>query len=209
MTSEIFASIDPFYPIVPDAGWVAHLGPLGVRTMQLRFKSTDLDAAKREVAAALCVADAFPDLTLVINDHWQAAIALQATAVHLGQDDLASADIAALKSAGIALGISTHDEAELNTALAAEPDYVALGPIYETKLKKMPWAPQGLERVTEWKARIGDVPLVAIGGLTPDRATQALQAGADSAAVITDFMTAPDPAARVATWVAWADGHKN
>lgn len=204
MTSEFFADIDPFYPIVPDAGWVAHLGPLGVRTMQLRFKSSDDSAAKREVAAALCFAEAFPDLTLIINDHWQAAIAFQAKAVHLGQEDLANADVACLKAANIAIGISTHDEAELQNALSVQPDYVALGPIFETKLKDMPWSPQGLRRVTEWKSKVGSLPLVAIGGLTPDRAAHALDAGADSAAVITDFMTASDPAARVTEWVDWA-----
>ena len=75
--------------------------------------------------------------------------------MHLGQEDLASADIAAIKSAGLRIGISTHDEAELATALAALPDYIALGPVYETKLKAMPWAPQGLARVTAWKAKIG------------------------------------------------------
>lgn len=204
MTPGFGTSLDPFYPIVPDAGWIPHLAPMGVKTMQLRFKSDDANAAKREVAAALCVAEAFPDLTLIINDHWQAAISFQAKAVHLGQDDLAGADVSALKSAGIAIGVSTHDDAELQTARAIEPDYIALGPIFETKLKTMPWAPQGLERITDWKTKIGNLPLVAIGGLTRERATEALNAGADSAAVITDFMTAPDPGARVLDWVNWA-----
>ncbi|MCH9764991.1 MAG: thiamine phosphate synthase, partial [Alphaproteobacteria bacterium] len=100
---------------------------------------------------------------------------------------------------------STHSEDELTRALDAGPDYVALGPIYETKLKKMPWAPQGLEPISKWKEKIGVLPLVAIGGLTPERATQALDAGADSAAVITDFLTAQDPEARVKQWLAWAE----
>lgn len=197
--------LTPFYPIVPDAAWIAHIAPLGVRTVQLRFKSDDAAACKREVAASLCIADGFDDLTLIINDHWQAALEFGAKAVHLGQDDLKDADVAALKAAGIALGISTHSEDELATALQAEPDYVALGPIFETKLKQMPWAPQGVAQLTTWKQKIGPMPLVAIGGLTPERASDALQAGATSAAVITDFMTAPDPTARIKNWVAWAD----
>lgn len=102
------------------------------------------------------------------------------------------------------LGVSTHDEAELETALAAEPTYVALGPIYETKLKVMKWAPQGLERIAQWRRRIGRLPLVAIGGITPDRATGVIAAGATSVAVITDFLTHPTPEQRVRTWIAWA-----
>ena len=115
-----------------------------------------------------------------------------------------AADLAALRKAGIAIGISTHDEAELETALAADPAYVALGPIYETKLKAMKWAPQGLERIGAWKKRVGTLPLVAIGGITPERAGPVLAAGADSVAVITDFMTAPHPEARVRLWLDWA-----
>jgi thiamine-phosphate pyrophosphorylase len=124
--------------------------------------------------------------------------------VHLGQEDLAAADLKTLKTSGMRLGISTHDEAELETALAADPDYIALGPIYETKLKAMKWAPQGLERIGQWRRRIGDLPLVAIGGITPERATGVIAAGASSVAIITDFLTHPAPEQRVRTWVAWA-----
>lgn len=205
MTGRPSFHLSPFYPIVPDASWVAHLAALGVTTMQLRFKSDDPAASKREVAASLVLAESFSDLTLIINDHWQAALDLGAKAVHLGQNDLTTADVAALKEAGIAIGISTHSQEELERALNVDPDYVALGPIYETKLKQMPWAPQGLERLTQWKQKIGTRPLVAIGGLTPERASKAIEAGADSAAVITDFFTAPDPAARVTEWIAWSD----
>ena len=102
------------------------------------------------------------------------------------------------------MGISTHDEAELETALSANPDYVALGPIYETKLKAMKWAPQGLARITRWRARIGSLPLVAIGGITPDLAGGVLAAGASSVAVITDYITSADPDQRIRTWLAWA-----
>ena len=110
-----------------------------------------------------------------------------------GQEDLAAADIAAIKTAGIRIGISTHNEEELETALAAGPDYVALGPIWETKLKAMKWAPQGLDRIASWKARIGSLPLVAIGGITPERADSVIAAGANSVAVITDFFMHADP----------------
>ncbi|MGI9404347.1 MAG: thiamine phosphate synthase, partial [Hyphomicrobium sp.] len=141
---------------------------------------------------------------IIVNDYWREAIAAGADYVHLGQEDLAAADLAAIKTAGLRLGVSTHSSEELEIALAAAPDYVALGPIYETRLKAMNWAPQGLARIREWKARIGDLPLVAIGGITPEHAPGVLAAGAQSVAVITDFMTAPEPEERVRQWLQWA-----
>lgn len=192
-----------FYPIVPTAEWVARLVPLGVRTLQLRTKDKPEAEARDEIAAALSAARS-TGCRLIVNDYWQAAIDLGATELHLGQEDLAAADLAAIRRAGIALGISTHSDDELETALRADPYYVALGPIYETKLKAMKWAPQGLEKIGAWKKRIGALPLVAIGGITPDRAGPVLAAGADSVAVITDFMTAPHPEARVHLWLDWA-----
>lgn len=194
---------DVFYPIVPSAAWVARLVPLGVRALQLRIKDLPEDAVRREIAEALSVAKA-GGCRLIVNDDWQAAIDLGATELHLGQEDLAGADVAAIRRAGIALGISTHSEEELETALAADPYYVALGPIYETKLKVMKWAPQGLDRIGAWRKRIGTRPLVAIGGITPERAGPVIAAGADSVAVITDFMTSPHPEARVRLWLDWA-----
>jgi thiamine-phosphate pyrophosphorylase len=140
----------------------------------------------------------------VMNDYWQAAIDVGAAWVHLGQEDLATADVAALRRAGIRIGVSTHDEPELDTALAITPDYVALGPVYPTTLKVMKWAPQGLARVAAWKARVR-CPLIAIGGITPERADGVIAAGADSVAVITDFVTHADPMARLGQWVSWSE----
>ncbi|MCC7251736.1 thiamine phosphate synthase [Hyphomicrobium sp.] len=196
-------SPDVFYPIVPSADWVARLVPLGVRSLQLRFKDGSPEDARAEIAAALSICKP-AGCRLIVNDYWQAAIDLGATELHLGQEDLAEADLAAIRRAGIAVGISTHSEEELETALAADPYYVALGPIYETKLKVMKWAPQGLEKIGIWRRRIGRLPLIAIGGITPERAGGVVAAGADSIAVITDFMTAPHPEARVRLWLDWA-----
>ena len=194
---------DIFYPIVPTAAWVARLAPLGVKTIQLRAKDLPREELRREIRDALSAARA-TGCQLIVNDYWEDAIDLGATDLHLGQEDLATADLAAIRRAGIALGISTHSEEELETALAASPAYVALGPIYETKLKVMKWGPQGLDRIRAWRARIGALPLVAIGGITPERAIAVKAAGADSIAVITDFMTAPHPEARVRLWLDWA-----
>jgi thiamine-phosphate pyrophosphorylase len=195
--------LDVFYPIVPDAGWLARLVPLGVRTVQLRIKDAPRDEVARQIATSLEVVRAH-GCQLIVNDYWREAIDAGADWVHLGQEDLAAADLAAIKAAGMRIGISTHSEAELEIALAAAPAYVALGPVYETKLKAMKWAAQGLDRVRQWKARVGDKPLIAIGGITPQRAPAVLAAGALSVAVITDFMTAPDPERRVRDWLAWA-----
>jgi len=206
--SETPAGLDRFYPIVPDASWLRRLAPLGIRTVQLRLKDADPECVQREVAECLALAKRYA-LQLIVNDYWREAITQGAQWVHLGQEDLAVADIAAIKAAGIRIGISTHDEKELETALAAGPDYVALGPIWETRLKAMKWAPQGLDRIAKWKARIGEVPLVAIGGITPDRADSVIAAGADSVAVITDFFTHADPELRVAEWVRWSKALKS
>jgi thiamine-phosphate pyrophosphorylase len=199
--------LDVFYPIVPDATWVARIVPLGVRTLQLRIKDCPREGVRRQIDASLATARRH-GCRLIVNDYWREAIDAGADYVHLGQEDLAAADVAAIKGAGMRLGISTHSDEELDIALAAAPDYVALGPIYQTKLKAMRWAPQGLARVETWKTRIGRLPLVAIGGITPERADGVVAAGADSVAVITDFMTAQHPEARIELWLAWAGAQR-
>jgi len=193
-------SLDPFYPILPDTEWLARLLPQGIRLVQLRIKDQPQNVVSAEVAKAVTLCRTHR-CELVVNDYWQEAIAQRASFVHLGQEDLARADVSAIKSAGLRLGVSTHSDTELKTALAANPDYVALGPVYATTLKAMPWAPQGLPRLAEWRAKI-DCRLVAIGGISLDRAPLALAAGADSVAVITDIMTAEDPERRVGNWIA-------
>jgi thiamine-phosphate pyrophosphorylase len=197
--------LDVFYPIVPDATWLKRIVPLGVRVVQLRMKEASVADIRGQIAEALevCIPH---DCQLIVNDHWREAVQLGCDFIHLGQEDLAGADLSTIKAAGTRIGISTHDHAELAVALAAEPDYIALGPIWETKLKAMKWAPQGLERVTEWKSRLGDIPLVGIAGITPERAPSVLAAGADACAVITDFLTHTDPEARIRTWLDWAAG---
>lgn len=196
--------LDVFYPIVPDLDWLNRIVPLGVRTVQLRLKNATPEDIRKQIVGSMEVC-ARHNCQLIVNDYWREALELGADYVHLGQEDLAAADVMALKAHGIKIGISTHSVEELETALAVEPDYVALGPIWETKLKVMKWAPQGLDRIREWKTRIGSLPLVAIGGITPERASSVIEAGAQSAAVITDFFTHPDPEARIRTWLEWAD----
>jgi thiamine-phosphate pyrophosphorylase len=192
--------LDPFYLIVDSAAWIARLLPCGVRLVQLRIKNQP-DATLRaeiEESKALCERHG---AKLVVNDYWQQAIDAGCDFVHLGQGDLATADLCAIRRAGIKFGVSTHDEAELSRALDTSPDYIAIGPVYPTILKAMAVAPQGLPRVTEWKKKIGKIPLVGIGGITLERAVGVLQAGADSAAVVTDISRNADPEQRARDWV--------
>jgi thiamine-phosphate pyrophosphorylase len=192
--------MDPFYLIVGHVSQLELLVPHGVKLVQLRLKDLPEAELRRQIARArdFC---AVHGAQLVVNDYWQLALDLNCNFVHLGQEDLDAADLDALRRKGVRYGLSTHDEAELERALAADPAYVALGPVYETKLKKMKWAPQGLEKLSRWKARVGDLPLVAIGGLTPDRLPAVFAAGADSAAVVTDIMLSDTPEARTQEWL--------
>jgi len=191
------------YPIVDSAAWVQRLAGAGARLVQLRIK----DRPQREVLGEIRLAQACCTTTgaqLIVNDYWQLALRAGCDFVHLGQGDLDGADLAALRRAGVRIGISTHDERELERALALRPHYMALGPIYPTLLKAMPWQPQGLARIGEWKRRVGTLPLVAIGGLTLERLPGVFAAGADVAAVVTDIVRATHPESRTREWLAVA-----
>ena len=188
------------YPIVDNAEWIAQLGPVGVRLVQLRLKGQPQDTVAAQIRRAQGLCASF-GIQLIVNDHWQLALAAGCDFVHLGQGDLQGADLGALRRAGVRLGISTHDEHELERALALAPDYVALGPIYHTTLKVMPWAPQGLARLGQWRRRVGALPLVAIGGVTLARLPEVFAAGADVAAVVSDILGAQDPPARARQWL--------
>tara|TARA_R110002049_G_scaffold188402_2_gene356821 strand:- start:32034 stop:32630 length:597 start_codon:yes stop_codon:yes gene_type:complete len=193
--------LDRFYPIFDSADWLERLVPLGVKLVQLRMKDASTDTLRAHVRRAKSVC-ADHGCTLVINDHWRIAIEVGCDFIHLGQEDLQDADIAAIRAAGLRLGISTHDKAELGRALDMDPDYIALGPIYPTILKKMKWHEQGVERLSTWRGLIGDMPLVAIGGMRVDRAPGAFAAGADIVAAVTDITLHDSPEARVREWLA-------
>ncbi|UPK37537.1 thiamine phosphate synthase [Bradyrhizobium sp. 186] len=191
---------DPFYPVVDSLAWVERLTKLGVGTIQLRAKDLDDSQSLQMVTDALAITHG-TQTKLVVNDYWRAAIVAGAKYLHLGQEDLADADLKSIREAGLSLGISTHDEDELATALAAKPDYVALGPIFFTTLKSMRFAPQGIPKITEWKKLLGHIPLVAIGGIKFEHAAEIFAAGADSIAVVSDVTQNADPDARVRQWL--------
>jgi thiamine-phosphate pyrophosphorylase len=191
---------DRFYPVVDSVAWVARLAALGVGTIQLRAKDLNDSQALQLVTDALAAISG-TSTKLIVNDYWRAAIVAGARHLHLGQEDLAEADLAAIRESGLTLGLSTHDDAELETALGASPDYIALGPIFPTTLKSMRFAPQGIPKITEWKKRVGDIPLVAIGGIKFEHAAAIFAAGADSIAVVSDVTQNADPDARVRQWL--------
>lgn len=193
--------LDRFYLIVDSTQQLEQFLELGVRCVQLRMKDGTPAHHRTEIRQAKSLCESF-GCTLIINDYWALALDEGCSAVHLGQEDLQMANVEILRSAGIRIGISTHDRAELALALSHQPDYIALGPIYATLLKKMPWRPQGLEKLARWKNAIGSIPLVAIGGFTPERAQGAFDHGADSVCVVTDVATSDDPKARVLEWIA-------
>ncbi|GAN98278.1 thiamine phosphate pyrophosphorylase [Komagataeibacter xylinus NBRC 13693] len=189
------------YPVVDAAHWVGSLGQAGARLIQLRLKDMAMDALRNEIREGIQLARAH-HVCLVLNDYWQLAIEEGVDFIHLGQEDLDTADLTAIRASGLKLGVSTHSDAELERALSVAPDYVALGPVWPTKLKKMPWGPQGTEKLSIWKRRIGDIPLVAIGGITLARAPLCIAAGADCVSAVSDFIRMPDPQAQVRAWLA-------
>jgi len=190
----------PFYPIVDDVTWLPRLLPVGVRLVQLRIKDRRDEEIREQVLTAKSLCDR-AGACLIVNDHWRIALDEGCDFVHLGQSDLEEADVPTLKRAGVRIGLSTHSHEELERALTLSPDYIALGPIYPTTLKVMPWAPQGLARITEWKRRIAPIPLVAIGGLTVERLPDVFRAGADCAAVVSDVLRHVSPEARAREWI--------
>src|SRR3984957_8460062 len=177
---------DRFYPVVDSVAWVARLALLGAGTIQLRAKNLSESDALQTIMDALEIIKG-TTAKLVVNDYWRAAIIAGAKHLHLGQEDLA--------------GLDPHDDEELATALRAQPDYIALGPIFPTTLKSMRFAPQGIAKITEWKKRIGGTPLVAIGGVKLEQAPEIVAAGADSIAVVSDVTLNSDPDARVRAWL--------
>lgn len=193
-------TLDRFYLIVDDVSWLTRLLPIGVKLVQLRIKDRSLDEVRQQILSAERLCHEW-QAQLIVNDYWQLAIDTGCDFVHLGQTDLDTADIPLLKRARVRIGISTHSHEELERALSFDPDYVALGPIYPTTLKQMPWAPQGLERISEWKHRVSPKPLVAIGGLTVERLPGVFAAGADSAAVVSDVIRHSTPEARAEEWL--------
>lgn len=192
--------LDRFYPIFDNSEWLSRLLPHGIKLVQLRIKDKSDKETRAEIIKGKALCKQF-GAQLVVNDYWQIAIEEKCDFIHLGQEDLDIADIKAIRAAGIKIGLSTHDNDELDRALSYKPEYLALGPVYPTILKKMKWTEQGLGKVSEWKKLVGDTPLVAIGGMSVERAQGAFDAGADIVSAVTDITLNKDPEARINQWI--------
>ncbi|ELQ6122916.1 thiamine phosphate synthase [Cronobacter sakazakii] len=194
MMEPLFAPVPRrlgLYPVVDSVEWVIRLLDAGVRTLQLRIKDKTEAEAEADVAAAIALGQRY-HARLFINDYWRLAIKHQAYGVHLGQEDLQTADPDAIRRAGLRLGVSTHDDMEIDVALAVRPSYIALGHVFPTQTKQMPSAPQGLAQLAAHVKRLGDYPTVAIGGISLERAPAVLETGVGSIAVVSAITQAPD-----------------
>lgn len=192
------------YAVLPDAAWVGRMARAGVPTVQLRFKSDDPAAVQREVDIAV-EAVRGTGARLFINDHWQAAIRAGAYGVHLGQEDIDAADLAAIRSEGLRLGLSTHGYAEMLRVDRLSPSYIAMGAVYPTNLKVMPTVPQGPGRLATYARLMRDHALVAIGGIDAARLPAVLASGVGSVAVVRALVAVPQPEAVAAQWRALID----
>ena len=179
------------YPVVDRADWLERLAPAGVTTIQLRIKDLTGDALLQEIKRAVAIAKQF-DMRLFINDYWQLAIDCGAYGVHLGQEDIDTADLRAIQNAGLRLGLSTHCHYEVARAHRYQPSYIACGPVFRTQTKDMPWSPHGLDGLRYWR-QVLDYPLVAIGGINRERFDMVATIGVDSIAMITAITLAEDP----------------
>ncbi|MCS4274819.1 MULTISPECIES: thiamine phosphate synthase [Raoultella] len=179
------------YPVVDSVVWIERLLKAGVRTIQLRIKDKREADVEDDVIAAIALGRQY-HARLFINDYWQLAITHQAWGVHLGQEDLETTDLNAIRHAGLRLGVSTHDDMEIDVALAARPSYIALGHVFPTQTKQMPSAPQGLEQLAHHISRLQDYPTVAIGGISLERAPAVLGTGVGSIAVVSAITQAAD-----------------
>lgn len=189
----------PLYPVVDRAAWVERLLAAGAPMIQLRAKDLSGAALEAEVARAVELGRRF-HARVFINDAWEPALKHGAYGVHLGQDDLPHADLPALRRAGLRLGLSTHTFAEMARAMAVIPSYLAIGTLFQSPSKSFAHAPLGLENFRRMRPLV-EVPVVAIGGITLERAAEVRAAGADGVAVISDVTKAADVEARVAAWI--------
>ncbi|KFF68969.1 thiamine-phosphate pyrophosphorylase [Pectobacterium brasiliense] len=196
------------YPVVDSVEWIERLLGVGVKTIQLRIKDRSDEQAEAEVIQAIALGRRY-QAQLFINDYWRLAVKHQAYGVHLGQEDLDTADLAAIKQAGLRLGVSTHDDRELARAVAISPSYIALGHIFPTQTKDMPSAPQGLAELTRHITDLqGRFPTVAIGGISIDKVPAVLKTGVGSIAVVSAITQAPDWRQATATLLRMIEGRE-
>jgi hydroxymethylpyrimidine kinase / phosphomethylpyrimidine kinase / thiamine-phosphate diphosphorylase len=188
-----------FYPIVDRALWLERLLPLGVRTIQLRIKDLVGSELESEIHRSVEIARRH-SCQLFVNDYWELALKHKAYGIHLGQEDLDTADLGAISKAGVRLGISTHCFSEMTRAHAFRPSYMAIGPVFPTTLKSMRFRPIGTEVLRQWKSFL-DYPVVAIGGISLEKAPEVTASGVEGIAVVSDITQNSNPEARAQSWL--------
>jgi len=172
------------YPVVDSLYWLKRLFPLGLEVIQLRLKNKSEEEVELLIAEAVAMSKQYKT-RLFINDYWQLAIKHGAYGVHIGQEDLQDADLTSIQQAGLRLGISTHGCYEFLLAQQLQPSYLAIGAIFPTKTKNMTGQIQGVENLKQILQLATDIPVVAIGGISHQRAERVWQTGVDSVAVVT------------------------
>jgi hydroxymethylpyrimidine kinase/phosphomethylpyrimidine kinase/thiamine-phosphate diphosphorylase len=194
------------YAIVDSADWVDRVLAAGVKTVQLRIKDGAYPRLRDEIRRAVAASELFR-AQLFVNDHWRIAIEERAYGVHLGQEDIANADLEQIANAGLRLGVSTHAYWEVCRAWAHTPSYIACGPIHQTAVKAMPWIPQGNANLGYW-CNLLPLPVVAIAGMDPTRTREARELGAAGVAVLSGITAATDPEGAVDTYVRSIDSKR-
>ncbi|WP_226574511.1 thiamine phosphate synthase [Mangrovibacter yixingensis] len=179
------------YPVVDSITWLERLLALGVKTLQIRIKDKPEHEVEQDIIQAIHLGQRY-EARLFINDYWRLAIKHRAWGIHLGQEDLDTANLSAICDARLRLGVSTHDDAEIDRALSVRPSYIALGHIFPTQTKQMPSEPQGLQQLAGHIHRLQGYPTVAIGGISLARAPEVLATGVGSIAVVSAITQAQD-----------------
>lgn len=181
------------YPIVDSLAQLRTLLPLGYKIFQLRVKNKNGVTLEKEIqhCVALCKQYA---VKLFINDYWELAIRYGADGVHLGQEDIMTADIERIRQAGVYVGVSTHCYYEVARAHTLGPSYVACGPIFPTTSKIMSFSPQGVAQLARWQRTL-PYPLVAIGGINMSNLADVLATGVAGVAMISAITQSDDPIA--------------
>jgi len=184
---------------VPESECAQELVDAGVRLLQYRNKKAsacELFECSKRLSSLLTP----QDVTFVVNDRADVAWAAGASGVHVGQEDLEAEAARAVIGKGKLLGVSTHTLEQFERAEASSADYIAVGPVFSTSTKANPDPVVGIELIRRVRV-LTDKPIVAIGGITLERAGEVIKAGADSVAVVSNILLAPNPRQRARQYV--------
>lgn len=196
---RLYVILDAALITSPETECAQNLAEAGVRLLQYRNKSASSRAylnSSRKLAEALLPRGC----AFFVNDRPDIAFLADASGVHVGQDDLGVEQARRVAGPGKLLGVSTHNFEQFERAAASSADYIALGPIYNTASKANPDPVVGLDLLRKVRT-LTDKPIIAIGGITLDRAAAAIEAGADSVAVISGILSDVNPAARAKQYI--------